>query len=85
LRLIADDGHGPPAEHIRRPHHERQAEVGRDQPRLLDRIGDAVLRLLEAELVEEALEAVAVLGEIDGVGRGTEDRHARLLQRPSQL
>ena len=54
-----DDRHGPPAEHVGRTHHEGQAEILRDQPRLLDRVGDAVLGLLQAELVEQTLEAVA--------------------------
>ena len=76
LRLVADDRHGAAAEHVGGAHDEGQAEVGGDEPALLDRIGDAVLRLLQAELVEEALEAVAVLGEVDHVGRGAEDRHA---------
>ena len=40
---------------------------------------------LEAELVEQPLEAVAVLGEVDRVGRRAEDRHAGLLQRLGEL
>ena len=40
---------------------------------------------LQMQLVEQPLEAVAVLGEIDGVGRGAEDRHARLLERAGEL
>ena len=31
------------------------------------------------------LEPLAVLGQVDGVGRGAEDRHAGLLQRLGQL
>ena len=31
--------------------------------------------------VEQLLEAVAILGKIDGVGRRAEDRHLRLFQR----
>jgi hypothetical protein len=68
-----------------RTHHQRQAEVGRHQARLLDRIGDAVLRLLQAQLVEHALEAVAVFGKVDGVGRGAEDRHIGGFQRVRQF
>ncbi len=79
LAFLADDLHRAAAEHVGRAHHQRQAEIGRDEARLLDRIGDAVLRLLEVELVQQALEAVAVLGEIDGIGRGAEDRHVGLL------
>src|ERR1019366_38582 len=44
------------------------------------RIGDAVLGLFQAELVEQALEAVAVLGEVDRVHRRAENGHARLRQ-----
>ena len=39
----------------------------------------------ELELFEQLLEAVAVLGEVDGVGRGAEDRHLGLLQRLGEL
>ena len=35
--------------------------------------------------VQQALETLAVLGQVDGVGRGAEDRHAGLLQRVRQL
>ena len=83
--LIVDDRHRPPAQHVGRAHHERQAEIGGDEARLLDRIGDAVLRLLQAEFVEQALEAVAVLGEIDRVDRGAEDRRARLFDDMGEL
>ena len=37
------------------------------------------------QLVEYALEAVAVLGQIDGIGRGAEDRHVGLFQRVRKL
>ncbi len=37
------------------------------------------------KLVEHALEAVAVFGEVDGVRRGAEDRHVGRLQRARQL
>ena len=40
---------------------------------------------LQLELVEQLLEAVAVLGEVDGVRRGAEDRHVGLLQRLGEL
>ena len=85
LVVLADDLHGAAAEHIGRAHHQRQPEIGGHQPRLLDRIGDAVLRLLQPQLVEHALEAVAVFGEIDGVGRGAEDRHVGRFQRAREL
>ncbi len=85
LDLVADDRHGAAAEHVGRPHHEGQAEFGGDEAALLDRIGDAVLRLLQVQLVEQALEPVPVLREVDGVRRGAEDRDVVLLQRPREL
>ena len=36
-------------------------------------------------LSSSSLEAVAVLGEVDGVGRGAEDRHVRLVERLGEL
>ena len=84
-RGVVNDRHRAPAEHIGGTNDQRQAEVGRDQPRLLDRIGDRVLRLLEAELVEQALEAVAIFGKIDRVDRSAEDRRAGLLDRAREL
>ncbi len=47
-----------------------------------DGIGDAVLGLLEAELVEQALEAIAVLGEVDRVDRRAENGRAGLASSP---
>ena len=85
LAFLADDLHRAAAEHVGRAHHQRQSEIGGHQPRLLDRIGDAVLRLLQAQFVEHALEAVAVLGEVDGVGRGAEDRHIGRFQRAREF
>ncbi len=77
---VADDRHGAPAKHIGRAHDERQAQLLGDDARLLDRIGDAVLRLFQAELVEQALELVAVLGEVDRIDRGAENGNPRILQ-----
>ena len=85
LVLLADDLHGAAAEHIGRAHHQRQAEIGGDEARLLDRIGDAVLRLLQMQLVEHALEAVAVFGKVDRFRRGAEDRHVGRFQRAREF
>ena len=83
--LVVDDLHGAAAEHVGRAHDEREAEPLRDGARLLDRPGDAVLRLHEVEAVQELLEAVAVLGEVDHVGGRAEDRDAGLFQRVGEL
>ena len=41
--------------------------------------------LAQVEAVEERLEALAVLGEVDGVGRGAEDRDAGVVQGVGEL
>ena len=53
--------------------------------RLRRRAGDAVSRLPDAQPLDQRLEAVAILGEVDGIGRGAEDRHFGILQRLRQL
>ena len=79
------DLHGAAAEHIGRADHDRIADLVGDRARLFRRGGDAALRLAQLEPVEQFAEAVAVLGEIDGVGRGAEDRHLGLFQRLGKL
>src|SRR6185295_598362 len=45
----------------------------------------AIRRLLELELVDELLEALAILGEVDRVRRRADDRHARVLESAGEL
>ncbi len=82
---IAHDFHGAPAQHVGRPDHHRIADLIGDGARCVQRGGDAVLRLAHVQFVEQLLEAVAVFGEIDHVGRGAEDRHVRLFQMLGEL
>ena len=82
LRRVVHDLHGAAAEHVGRPDHDRIADRVRDRARLVRALGDAALGLAQLEPVEQLLEAVAILGEVDGVGRGAEDRHVRLLPAP---
>src|SRR5690606_4839242 len=72
--LVVDDLHGATAQHIRGAHNERKAELRGDGARLLDRIGNAIPGLLEVQLVEQFLEAVAILRKVDGVGGSSQDR-----------
>ena len=53
-----------------------------DREGLVAGAGDAVDGLLQAELVQELLEPLAVFGEVDGVGRGAEDRDAFVRAAP---
>src|SRR5208283_5331035 len=65
--------------------YQRQAQLLRDYARLFDRIGDAVLWLFQAELVEQPLELVAVLGEVDRIDRSAENGNTRVFQRLGQF
>ena len=75
------DFHGAAAEHVGRADHDRIADRLGDGVGVLGRSGNAALRLTQLQAVEQLFETVAVLGEVDGVGRSAEDWHARLFQR----
>ena len=85
LGAVVDDLHGASAEHVGGPDHHRIADPVGDRARLARRLGDAALGLLQLQALDQRLEAVAVLGEVDGVGRGAEDRHAGGCQRLGEL
>ena len=80
-RRVVHDRHGAPAEHIGGADHQRKADLHGHFMRLLDAGGDAVARLAQAQLLDQQLETVAVFGEVDGVGRGAQDRHFGGLKR----
>ena len=85
LGAVVHDLHAAAAEHIGRPDHDRIADLLGNGARLRGAGGDAALRLPQFEAIEQLLEAVAVFGEIDGVGRGAEYRHIGLFQRLGKL
>ena len=80
-----DDLHGPAAEHVGRPDQHRKADALGHRARLLGRGRGAVLGLIEPGLGEQLLEPAPVLGQVDGVRRGAEDRDFRGLERVRQL
>ncbi len=65
--LVMDDLHGTTTKNIRRADNQREAQISNDQARLLNRIGNAVLWLVKAELDQQLLEAVTVFSKIDSV------------------
>ena len=82
---IVDDGHRAAAEDIRRPHDEGVADLGCHLPRFGARGRDAARRLRDPEIPQQAREPLAVLGQIDRVGRGAEYGHPRPLQIEGKL
>ena len=75
--VVVDDLHGPAAEHVRRAHQHREAELGRDGLRLLGGGDGAARRLRDAEPGAQLVEALAVLGEVDRVGARAQHRASR--------
>ena len=76
IAAVVDDLHRAAAEHVRRPHDERIADlVGGADRRGLGARG-AIRRLPQLEAMQHLLEALAVLGHVDHVGRRADDRHA---------
>ena len=80
-----DDFHGPAAEDVGRPDDQGIADGVGDLLRLGLGTGEAVFRLLEAQVLEQHLEALPVLGQVDGVRRGAEDGDAHGFQRLREL
>lgn len=80
LRGVVTNLHRPPAQHEARPHQRRKADLRRFQPGLFEVAGDAVGGLIELKSDEQLLELFAVLGRLDGVDAGADDRHAGCVQ-----
>ena len=65
--LVVDDFHRPAAQDIGGPDHQRIADPLGDLVRLFETAGHAGLRLRNPELADRHAEAVAVLGQVDGL------------------
>ncbi len=75
--LVEHDLHGASPQHVRGPDHEGIPDAFGDGQRLLQRARHSGVRLGNPELLHHLPETVPVLGEIDGLGRGAHDPHAR--------
>src|SRR6185295_5098777 len=84
-RRVVDDLHSTAAEYVGRPDHHRIADLLHNAPRFGGAFGDSVLRLTQFQVVEQRLEAVAVLGEVDHVGGGAENSDFCLFNRIGEL
>ena len=72
--VAVGDLHRPPPQHVARADHHRVADACRHLLRFRDRAAGPVRGLPQAQLVEQRLEPFAVLGPVDRVGRGADDR-----------
>src|SRR5215208_8186840 len=82
---VVHDLHGAAAEHVGGPDYDGISDVLGDGARLGWTFGDATACLPQPELVEQLLEAVAVLRQVDGIRRSTENGYVRCLQCRRQL
>ena len=82
--FVVGDHHGAPAQHIAGPHQHGIPDPPRDGACLLRAGRRAVLRRRYAQIVEQLTEQLAVLGQIDVLRIGADDRHALPLQRQRQ-
>ena len=74
--VVVDDLHAAPAQDVGRAHQDRVADLVGDPLRLGVRRRGAVLGRRQAGVGEDAAEGAALLGEVDRLGRGADDRHA---------
>ncbi len=82
---VVDDLHGAAAEHVAGADHHRIADAIGDGLGFLGGARDAVVRLAQPQAVQQKLEAFAVLGDVDRVGRCAEDRDVLPRQRLRQF
>lgn len=83
-RVVVDDLHAAPTRDVGRTHEHGVADLAGDLDGLLGAEGGAVLGGVEARLVEHPTEVAPVLGEVDGLGRGADDRHPGCLERSGE-
>ena len=73
--LVVDDLHAATAQHVRRPHQHRVADVLGDPAGLRESRCRAVLRRRQPRSAQQVAEGAAVLGQVDGLRRGAHDRN----------
>lgn len=78
--LVVDDLHAAAAEHVGRAHQDRVADLVGDGLGTREGGGGAVLGGGQARVGEDPAEGAAVLGGVDGLGRGADHRYAVVLE-----
>src|SRR5262245_58894336 len=83
--IVVDDSHRATAQHVGGPDQHGVADLDGDRARLVERARGRASRLVQPELGDQRVEALPILGAVDRIRRGAEDRHARIAQRHRQL
>ena len=82
---VVADFHRPAAQHVARPDQHRIADLGHGRAGLRHRPRNPAGRLLQPQAVQDVLELLPVLGVLDRIDAGADDRHAGVLERPGQV
>ena len=82
--LVVDDLHAAAAEHVRRSDQHRVADLVGDDLGLGEGAGQPVLRGRQVRLGQHLTERPALLGQVDRLRAGADDRHAGVLERLGQ-
>ena len=85
LRIITDDFHRAATQHERGADDQGVSHVFGHRKSLIPRPGGAVVGLLEAEILQKALEPLTIFGQINGVGGGAKDRDTFGMERIGQF
>src|SRR5215211_3709119 len=72
-----DKSHGAPSKYKRWTYQDRVPDLFGDITRFLKGACDSILRLRDVQPLQQFRELFAILGELDGMRRGTQDVHAR--------
>ena len=84
MEIVGDD-HGAATQHVTGAHQDGQSDLLSDAHGLFGNERGAVARLGNAQVVEQASEAAAVLRQIDGLGGSADNRNAVVLQVEGQV
>ena len=85
LGVVIDHGHGPAAKDVAGPHHHGIGNTPRHLAGALQSHGRPVRGLQQAQFLNKRLEAFAVLGAVNGIGRRPQNGHARAHERHGKV
>ena len=83
--LVVDDFHRAPTEHIGRTHYQRETDLVGGLERIVHGKSDMVRRLQQTEVVDHLLKTLAILGQVNRIRRGTNNRYPCGLKRTRQV
>ena len=85
VALVVSDDHATPAQNIARAHEQGVSDARGHLAGLVGRVGHAGGRIVDAQLVEQRRETLAVLCQVDGLGFRAHDLDALVLQSLREL